>query len=80
MSVISSMLVMLGFATVANKKIELRIFTQDSLLSMTQDIIHILSNGKKAMPKNIGLAIAVKSLVRSKELNEVLHKNGRCVS
>ena len=50
------------------------------VLSMAQDIIHILSNGKKAMPKNIGLAIAVKSLVRSKELNEVLHKNGHCVS
>ena len=50
------------------------------VLSIAQDIINVASNGRKAMPKNVALALALKTRLNSKEFVEICNKNGHCVS
>ena len=49
------------------------------MLSIAQDIISLYSNGKKRMPINIGLVLALKRSVRSKELITLLNNLGHSV-
>ena len=49
------------------------------MLSIAQDIISLYSNGKKRMPINIGLVLALKRSVRSKELITLLINLGHSV-
>ena len=48
--------------------------------SISQDIISVNSNGKKRMPKNIGLALSLKNSIRSKEFINYLNNLGHCIS
>ena len=52
----------------------------NKVFSITQDIISLNSNGKKRMPKNIGLAISLKNSVRSKEFVTYMNYLGHCIS
>ena len=49
-------------------------------LSIAQDIIFIKSKGRKKMPKHTGLAISLKSSIRSKEFITCLNKLGHSLS
>ena len=50
------------------------------LSSIAQDLISLQSNGKKRMPKHVGLGVSLKSNVRSKEYITYLHRLGHCIS
>ena len=50
------------------------------VLSLAQDIINVASNGRKPMSKCVGLAVALKIRLISKEFVELYNKNGHCVS
>ena len=50
------------------------------VFSIAQDIISVNSNGKKRMPKNIGLALSLKNSIRSKEFINYLNNLGHCIS
>ena len=48
--------------------------------SITQDIVTLCSDGKKRMPKHVGLAISLKNCLRSKEFITILNNLGHCIS
>ena len=48
-------------------------------LSITQEMIEFQSNRKK-MPKQVGLAISIKSAIKSKEFIKYLNNLGHCIS
>ena len=50
------------------------------ILSIAQDIINVSSIGRKLMPKCVGLAVALKTRLNSKEFVEICNKNGHCMS
>ena len=55
-------------------------FKEQKVLAIAQDIITVASSGKKMLPKHVGLAISLKNNLRSKELYNLLNKNGHCIS
>ena len=50
------------------------------VLSVSQDLIHIVSSGRCKTPKHIGLAMAVKHITGSKLVNAMLNRAGHCIS
>ena len=50
------------------------------MLAIAQDIITLHSNGRKRMPKNVGLALSLKNSIRSKEFITYLNNLGHCIS
>ena len=50
------------------------------IASITQDIVTLCSDGKKRMPKHVGLAISLKNCLRSKEFITILNNLGHCIS
>jgi len=50
------------------------------ILAIGQDIIACNSSGRKKMPKNVGLGIALKTMVRGKEIITMLNHHGHCVN
>ena len=52
---------------------------QKKVLSIAQDIVTLQSNGLKKMPKHVGLAISLKSSLRSKEFIRYLNNLGHCI-
>jgi hypothetical protein len=53
---------------------------QRMVLSIAQDLVYSVSSGKKWIPKHIGLASTLHKATRSKDLVELLHKAGHCLS
>lgn len=51
-----------------------------NILAIGQDIISCKSGGRKKMPKNVGLGLAMKTMVRGKEIITMLNHHGHCVS
>ena len=49
------------------------------LLSISQDIITLFSNGRKRMPKQVGLGISLKNSLRSKEFITYLNNLGHSI-
>ena len=54
--------------------------TDRKILSMGQDLVWILSKGRKYTPKHIGLAMAIKHLTGSKDILSIIHRYGHCAS
>ena len=54
--------------------------TKNVVMSIAQDIIFGLSKGKKLTPKHIGLASTLHQKTRSKQLVNLFHKAGHCLS
>ena len=54
--------------------------THKKLLSISQDIISLVSNGRKLMPKHMSLAMAIRHLSGSAQLIGLLNGFGHCVS
>ena len=52
----------------------------EKVLSIAQDIISLSSNGKKRMPKNVGLGLSLKNSTRSKEFITYLNNLGHSIS
>ena len=52
----------------------------DKVQSIAQDIVSAASNGKKRMPKNVGLGVSLKNSLRSKEYITHLNQLGHSVS
>ena len=50
------------------------------IYAIAQDIVSLQSGGKKKMPKNVSIAISLKSMVRSKEMITILNNLGHCIS
>ena len=50
------------------------------IVSVAQDIVNISTNGRKMMPKCVGLAIALKTKLNSKEFVEICNRNGHFIS
>ena len=50
------------------------------IASVAQDIENISTKGRKMMPKCVGLAIALKTKLNSKEFVEICNRNGHCIS
>ena len=50
------------------------------VFSIAHDIISVNFNGKKRMPKNIGLALSLKNSIRSKEFINYLNNLSHCIS
>ena len=50
------------------------------ILSICQDIIFLSSGNRKLTPKHIGLGLTIHQATRSKELVQLLHSAGHCVS
>ncbi len=53
---------------------------QTLILSLAQDIVYAVSEGKKWTPKHIGLASTLHQLTRSKHLVELFHRAGHILS
>ena len=53
---------------------------QRMVLSIAQDLVYCVSSGRKWTPKHIGLASTLHQATRSKDLVELLHKAGHCLS
>ena len=53
---------------------------QRKVLSIAQDLIYGISGGKKWTPKHIGLASTLHQATRSKDLVQLFHKAGHCLS
>ncbi len=54
--------------------------TQAKVLSVAQDVIYCTSGGNNWTPKHIGLACTLHQATRSKDLVELFHKAGHCIS
>ncbi len=54
--------------------------TRTLVLSIAQDIIYALSKGKKITPKHTGLGMAIHQATRSKNLVNLVHNAGHCIS
>ena len=50
------------------------------ILSVTQDLIFMLSKGAEQPPKHIGLAMTVRHMTGSKEIVRMLNHYGHCIS
>lgn len=50
------------------------------ILSICQDIVFLVSKGRKLTPKHVGQAMTLYQATRSKELIELLHSAGHTVS
>ena len=50
------------------------------VLSIAQDIIALQWNGRKKMPKKVGLDMSMKSAIRSKEFFKYLNNLSHCIS
>ena len=50
------------------------------VLSVAQDIVYLASGGKKLTPKHIGIGVTVHQATRSKDLVQLLHAAGHCIS
>ena len=50
------------------------------VLSIAQDIIALQSNGRKKMPKQVGLGRSMKNAIRSKEFIKYLNSLSHCIS
>lgn len=53
---------------------------EKKVLSIAQDIISLNTNGRKKMPKQVGLAISLKASGRSKDFIRCLNNLGHCIS
>ena len=53
---------------------------QRKVLSIAQDLVYGISDGKKWTPKHIGLASTLHQATRSKDLVQLFHKAGHCLS
>ena len=53
---------------------------QTRILSIAQDIVYGVSNGKKWTPKHIGLTSSLHQLTRSKKLVNLFHSAGHTLS
>ena len=53
---------------------------QNKVLSIAQDLVYGISRGKKWTPKHIGLASTLHQATRSKELVQLFHNAGHCLS
>ena len=53
-------------------------YSELKCLSICQDIISAFSQGAKKMPKQLGLALTIKSMYRGKEITRMLNKLGHC--
>ena len=65
-----------AFSTQSNMKAS----TERKVLSIAQDIVFQFSGGRTKMPKNVGLGLAVRNLVHSKEIITMLNRNGHCIN
>ncbi|KAL9979291.1 hypothetical protein ACROYT_G016935 [Oculina patagonica] len=59
---------------------EMDVAIKTKILSICQDIIYLVSKGRKLTPKHVGLALTVHQATRSRELVELLHSAGHTVS
>ena len=50
------------------------------VLAIAQDIVFYISNARCKTPKHVGLAISVKHITGSKQIIDLLHSQGHCVS
>ena len=50
------------------------------VLSISQDIIFAVTNGRKLTPKHVGLGLTVHQATRSKSLVDLLYSAGHCIS
>ena len=51
-----------------------------NILAIGQDIVSCNSGGRTKMPKNVGLGLAMKTMVRGKEIITMLNHRGHCIS
>ena len=49
-----------------------------NILAIGQDIVSCNSGGRKKMPKHVGLGLAMKTMVRGKEIITMLNHHGHC--
>lgn len=52
----------------------------NNVYGIAQDIVYLVSGGKKLTPKHIGLGVTVHNVTRSKQLVDLLHESGHCIS
>ena len=50
------------------------------ILSVSQDLLYMVSKGRCKTPKHVGLAMAIKQLTGSKTANIMLNRAGHCIS
>jgi hypothetical protein len=53
---------------------------RNRILSVAQDVVYCVSCGKKWTPKHIGLGTTLHQATRSKDLVQLFHKAGHCLS
>lgn len=51
-----------------------------NVLAIGQDIVSCNSGGRKKMPKNVGLGLAIKTMVRGKEIIKMLNHHGHSIN
>ena len=59
---------------------ELNIDLKRKILSICQDIVFLVSRGRKYTPKHVGIGVTVHQATRSKELVQLLHAAGHSIS
>ncbi len=59
---------------------ELNIDLKTKILSICQDIVFLVSKGRKYTPKHVGIGVTVHQATRSKELVQLLHAAGHSIS
>ena len=59
---------------------ELNIDLKRKILSICQDIVFLVSRGRKYTPKHVGIGVTVHQATRSKELVQLLHAAGHSMS
>ena len=52
----------------------------DRILNIAQDIVYAQSKGRKLTPKHIGLGVTLHHLTRSKQVIQLIHEAGHCIS
>ena len=50
------------------------------ILSLGQDLVYLLSRGKTKTPKHVGLSVTCHKMTQSKEVIQLLNRNGQGVS
>ena len=70
---------MCGGDTAIDSQNDEEIDIKSRVLSICQDIVFLVSKGRKLTPKHIGLGLTVHQATRSKELVELLHAAGHSV-
>ena len=61
---------------VSEKRVEVPASTHRTALSLAQDLVHCMTNGRIKNPKHAALPLTVKHLTRSVQLVEMLNKFG----